>query len=115
MTGPLARVGGAVGGVRRVYWHGDRLLAGSEQMPRSSVEELLPRHGNVPLTGTGGPPEQAPVLSAGPRVGGITVLGQLEGDIDDHVLLPAHIPGLPDALQDVVGRHAVPLGRALGM
>src|ERR1700677_1545026 len=39
--------------------------------------------------------------------------GELEGDVDDHVFLTAHIAGLADPLQDLMRRDAVARGRAL--
>ena len=39
--------------------------------------------------------------------------GQLERDVDDHVLLAADVAGLADALQDLVRRDLVALSRPL--
>src|SRR5580700_3654175 len=41
--------------------------------------------------------------------------GEADGDVDDHVLLAADVAGLADLLQDLVGRDAIALGRALGV
>ena len=47
--------------------------------------------------------------------GGSGASGELHRDVDDHVLLTAHVAGAADLLEDAVGGHAVALGRALGV
>src|SRR5664279_5976566 len=40
-------------------------------------------------------------------------LGQIDGDVDDHVLLATHVAGLAHPTQDLVRRDAVAIGGAL--
>src|SRR6188768_3872781 len=45
----------------------------------------------------------------------VTLLRELQRDVDQHVLLAADVAGLTRALEDLVGRHVVALGRVLGV
>ena len=55
--------------------------------------------------------------AAGTELGSRAVAlgGELEGDVDDHVLLAADVACLADALQDLVSRDAVALRGALSV
>src|SRR5215475_13501230 len=53
--------------------------------------------------------------SAGSRRGQVPLLGQPDGDVDDHVLLAADVAELAGSLQDLVGGDAVALGRPFGV
>src|SRR5690242_13626606 len=44
---------------------------------------------------------------------GDLVFGQIDGDVDDHVLLTSDVTGLAHPAKDLVGRDAVPFGGAL--
>ena len=49
------------------------------------------------------------------RAGYRPLLPPVNGDVDDHVLLAAHVAGLADLPQDLVRGHPVPIGRPLGV
>ena len=83
--------------------HWDRLPPPLECPVQGSLEGLSPL--GSPLSGDSG---WLVVTS-------FLFLLKLEGYVDDHVLLAADVAGVPHALEDLVGWHAVALRRPLGM